>query len=271
MKEIIEQFLIENQIEEAINELTKYSSEAILLLARFKSGKKQYTMGICSFEEWQRVEAGIRMSVLELTESVARKQQQNPGAVTDPGMAPSGVKVFISYNHQDKEQARAVREVLEKNGIAVTIDEADLDAGENIENFITESLKKVDSVVSLVSKNSLQSTWVSTESTMGILLQKVADKKFVPVSLDNAVFDANFYFDAIDAIEIKVKEARANITKALERGISPRPFQDDLNRFEDAKNHLGQIIENLKAVLIVDISGDAFEAGMAKVVERIID
>lgn len=271
MKEIIEQFLAENQTEEAINELTKHSSEAILLLARFKSGKKQYTMGVCSFEEWQRVEAGIRMSVLDLAESVAKKQQQNADAIADAGISSSGIKAFISYNHLDKEQARAVRAALEKNGIAVTIDEADLDAGENIENFINESLKKVNCVVSLVSKNSLQSTWVSTESTMGILLQKATDKKFIPVSLDKAVFDANFYFDSIDAIEIKVKEARANVAKALERGISPRPFQDELNRFEDAKNHLGQIIENLKAVLIVDISGDAFEAGMAKVVERALN
>ena len=63
MKEIIEQLLAENQTEEAINELTKHSSEAILLLARFKSGKKQYTMGVCTFEEWQRVEAGIRIGI----------------------------------------------------------------------------------------------------------------------------------------------------------------------------------------------------------------
>ena len=274
MKDIIEQLIGEGETEAALNELIKVSSgDGFLLLARYNAGKKQHTIGIISTEEWLRIQAGINAGAMDLAGLIDRRQSP---PVPAPGNEPSAVaingpKVFISYNHQDKEQARAVRQFLEQKGVAVTIDEEDLDPGESIEAFINESLKKVDFVISMVSKNSLQSTWVSTESTMSMVLQKTTENTCIPVSLDHALFDANFYFESIDAIDAKVKEARSNISKALERGISPRPFQDDLNRFEDANNHLGQIIDQLKDVMVIDISGDAFDAGMNRVLDRLLD
>jgi hypothetical protein len=269
MKDIIEQLIGEGQTADALNELVKYSSDGILLLARYNSGKKQYNMGIIGFDEWLRIQSGVNASAMDLAETIDRKQQAPVAASFAESQVVNGPKVFISYNHEDKVQVSAIRQYLEKHGIDVT-DESDLEPGGSIELFIRESLKKVDFVVSMVSRNSLQSSWVGVESTMSIVLQKTTEKKFILVSLDDAVFNAGFYFESIDAIDTKVKEARSNITKALDRGISPRPFQDELNRFEDAKNNLGQIIEQLKKVLIIDISGAGFEDGMNRVVKRLI-
>lgn len=270
MKDIIEQLIGEGQTADALNELVKYSSDGILLLARYNSGKKQYNMGIIGFDEWLRIQSGVNAGAMDLAETIDRKQQAPVTASFTESQVVNGPKVFISYNHQDKVQASAIRLYLEKHGIDVTIDESDLEPGGSVELFITESLKKVDFVVSIVSRNSLQSSWVGVESTMSIVLQKTTEKKFIPVSLDDAVFNAGFYFESIDAIDTKVKEARSNITKALDRGISPRPFQDELNRFEDAKNNLGQIMAQLKKVLIINVSGAGFEEGMNRVVKRVI-
>ena len=91
------------------------------------------------------------------------------------------------------------------------LDLDDLAAGRSILEFIQESIKKCDAVVSIVSGKSLQSGWVSQESVASMYAVWMADKKFIPVRLDDMVFDSKFQIMALKTISAKIQELDSDI------------------------------------------------------------
>ncbi|MEQ1744141.1 MAG: TIR domain-containing protein [Saprospiraceae bacterium] len=280
MKEQIQQLISEGRTEEALALLTQHTTDALLLQGRFNAAKKQYNMGLIEFGEWNRVQAQINYAALEMAGNIKTTAQSNTGGSTtaQPSQpvattpaAPSSTqrKAFISYNHGDSEVAQRVKENLSKNGVDVIIDEEDMPAGMSIMEFIQESIKKCDAVVSIVSSKSLQSGWVGQESVASMYAVWLADKKFIPIKLDNVMFDSKFQISALKALIEKIKTTEADIAEIRSLGSSARNLEDDNNRYQDLKNNLDSILQRLKNVLMMDISGDNFEPSMRRVVERI--
>ncbi|MBK9337377.1 MAG: toll/interleukin-1 receptor domain-containing protein [Lewinellaceae bacterium] len=271
MKEQIQQLISEGRTEEALVLLAQQSSDALLLQARYNAGKKQYNMGLIEFSEWGRVQAQINYAALELAESGHKKTTgASPAPVAPPAPPPAGgKKAFISYNHGDAAVARQVKEFLAKNDVDVIIDEEDMPAGMSIMEFIQESIKRCDSVVSIVSAKSLNSGWVGQESVASMYAVWLADKKFIPVKLDNVVFDSKFQIVALKALKEKITTTEADIAEIKSLGSSARNLEDDCNRFYDLLKNLDSILQRLKSVLMVDISEDTFQPGMQKVLKRI--
>ncbi len=276
MKEQIQQLIAEGRTEDALNLLAQNTSDALLLQARYAAGKKQYNMGLVEYGEWQRTQAQINYAALEManslktpTASSSAAPAGNAPAAAAPAAAGQSSKVFISYNHQDAFAMRSVKSYLEENGVKVHVDINDMSAGESIQGFIDEAFRNNNFVVSIISRNSLQSGWVAKELTVAQVLNQF-NKNWIPVSIDESAFSNEFYFEASTNIDRKIADLREQIKKALESDLDIAPFTDELKRLQDLKSSIASTVANLKNVLVIDISNSkVFDSGMAKVISRI--
>lgn len=278
MKEQIQQLIAEGRTEEALALLAQHSSDALLLQARYNNGKKQYNMGLIEFSEWQRTQAQINYAALELSNSVkggpvpvpapANPVQVNPTTAPQPKAAEHSV--FISYNHQDREYADKIYAFLKKEGLDVIIDDIHMVVGDRIKDFILEQIKNNNVVLSLVSKNSLKSGWVGLESDLALYSQLLTDKKFIPVMIDNAVFDGDFYFHVIEEIDSKISDLDQKIEKARKLNIGYNQFETQRKRIVEQRNNLSNLIDHFQNVFVEDISSEnKFIEGMARVIRSI--
>lgn len=87
--------------------------------------------------------------------------------------------VFISYNHEDKDEAGILASALEDQSISVWWD-PNIRFGDNFSKVIEEELDKAKCVVVLWSKTSVKSRWVKDEATEG-----KRQKKLVPVKIED--------------------------------------------------------------------------------------
>ena len=288
MKEQIQQLIAAGQTKDALELLVKMNPDALLLQAQYNNGEKQFNLGLVEFSEWQRIQSRVNFAALEMagkgttpppppppTSTVAPPSNSSSTAVNhkrgeeQSRPRPDKPKAFISYNHGDDKIARRVRDFLEKNEIDVLIDQDDMPAGMSIMEFIQESIKNANAVVSIVSSKSLQSGWVGQESVASMYAVWLADKKFIPVKLDDVAFDIDFQITAQKNILQKIQDMETKIGELRQLGGDSRAFDDDRNRLFELKNNLGQIIQRFRNVLMLDISGSNFEPSMRRVLAAI--
>lgn len=269
MKEQIRVLIAEGKIKEALELLAKTKPDpATQLLSQYHRANNQYHQGLIDYREHSREMTRICQAVVafapEDTPDVA-----SPLSSENSGLSTPGPTVFISYNHADAEMARRVRDFLLQNGVRVILDEDNMPAGKNIMEFIQESVRACDAVVSIVSERSLKSGWVGQESIAAMYAIWLADKKFIPVRLDSVAFDIDFQMAAQEALLQRLQELDDKIARLRALGGDTRAFDDDRDRLFELKNNLGKIIQQLKSVLAPDISGGQFEASMRRVLESI--
>lgn len=280
MREEIQQLIAEGRTEDALALLVKHNSDAVLLQARYNQAKKQQNMGMIDFGEWSRVQSQVNYAALEMAGQVkpgggggsATSTTTPSSNTTNPSNAPtsnSGKRVFISYNHGDSEVARQVCTYLEKTGLDVILDQDDMSAGRSIMEFIQDSIKRADAVVSIVSAKSLASGWVGQESVASMYAVWLADKKFIPVRLDSVAFDIDFQITATETLTQKMKDLNAKIKKLEALDGDARGPREDLARMKELKTNFGKIIQRFTSVLMLDISGSNFEPNMKKVLTAI--
>jgi hypothetical protein len=270
MRDQIQQLISNGETEEALNLLTQYNKDAILLQARYRTTKKQYTFNQISYDEWQMVQSQINFAILEMADELedeSSSPNDSKPTQAEPAKPAPGPGVFISYNHRDKDTASRIKEFLETNGVAVKIDQEDMAVGQNIKEFILDQIKNNHSVLSLVSKNSLRSGWVGLESDLAMYSQLLNDKSFIPVMIDSGLFDGDFYFEIIQEIDAKIKDLDGKIDKARSLNIGYKQFENERSRLHDQRNKLDDIIDYFQNVLVEDISADKFETGMNRVLK----
>lgn len=107
--------------------------------------------------------------------------------------------VFISYSRKDQEQAYAICELLNKNGIQYWIDKEGKYSGSNFKGVIVDQIKKSSVVLFLSSQSSNQSSNVIKEIGISVHYHK----SIIPIKLDTYSYDINIEYDLcnIDYIE----------------------------------------------------------------------
>src|SRR5262245_9079329 len=89
------------------------------------------------------------------------------------------LKIFISYSRQDRAVADAVVSALEGEGFEVTIDRRDLPYGEEWQKELADFIRASDTVIWLISPNSVASKWCNWElGELGRL-----HKRLVPIKI----------------------------------------------------------------------------------------
>jgi len=173
-------------------------------------------------------------------------------------------KVFMSYSHVDKQTVLQIENHLKKYSIEVIRDEAAMDGGQKIDDFIS-TIKNVDCVLAIVSRNSLRSAWVSKEIIT--TLQK-ANKYLLPCYLDESFLDKNFMEGAEEIVDEKIAVIN---TKIVQRG---RGNTDDL--FNERKDwteyihNLPVILDELNRRKCISLQEPDLEKNLPQVVESIL-
>ncbi|MBU6342148.1 MAG: TIR domain-containing protein [Bacteroidetes bacterium] len=261
----IQQLISSGQLEDALKLLAQKTDDALLLLGQYNSGKKNFNLGLIEFADWGRIQSRVSYAALELAKTVY-------GSSSDPSKAGAGkakLQIFISYNHNDRDQAFKVKNWLENRGVDVIIDEEDLAAAQFIMEFIQQSIKSADAVISIVSASSLKSGWVGLESVGAMYAVWLADKKFIPLRLDNVAFDIDFQLEAMENIQQKLQDTDAKIERIKALGGSAEAFEDNRKRMFDLKTNLGAILKRFNSVNMLDISDRNFEQSMAKLAQTL--
>lgn len=173
-------------------------------------------------------------------------------------------RIFISYNHKDKEVVIEIEKKLQSANIEVIRDEMSMVGGQKIDDFIS-IVKNVDCVLSVISENSLKSIWVSKE-----IMRTINDTNtyYLPCYLDESFLDKNFISKTTDLVDGKLDDI---IKKMGERG---RSAIDDLmverNDWMEFSTNLPKILHELSRRKCVSIQADNFQNNIPLIIEDII-
>ncbi|MEN0004729.1 MAG: TIR domain-containing protein, partial [Bacteroidota bacterium] len=159
-------------------------NDLVLLTARFNRNKTSKMQGIITDAahniELNRINYALHDYIENLEMDDASSSAQTQGRATNKR------SVFISYSHSDKFTATRVTEALKAADLEVKIDSTSMHAGEDIRTFIEQSVRDTAVTLSIVSKNSLLSSWVAMESAESFAAERMIDKKFIAGYIDDS-------------------------------------------------------------------------------------
>ena len=134
---------------------------------------------------------GIEVLVSIILEVLTKHLKKTENIFLKPVDTP--ISVFISYSRKNSSIAQKLKLDFEEHGIEVIIDQDDLSAGKNIQKFIEESISATSKTISIVSKDSLHTSWLMSESINSLLVEKTNGKsKFIACYLDENFLDRNY-------------------------------------------------------------------------------
>jgi len=244
-------------------------SELQALSARFQRNEKGRRRGTIHQEDYNLEKNRIVYALIEILKEFFSGNDGNGGR---PLLPPTGKKVFISYNHHDREIAMRLKETLEKNGIEVTIDAKAMKAGADIKEFIEHSIANTDITLSIVSNKSLLSGWVAMETVNTFYYAKFQeDKKFIACYIDNDFFNREFTLKAVEKIDGEIQEIESLMAKYAEQKTDSGDLNAEKTRLFDLRNNLNKIISRLRDSACIDIRGDLFETNLPNIIESIRD
>lgn len=172
--------------------------------------------------------------------------------------------VFISYSHQNMDVAQRVKAFLNSKDIEVFRDEENMPGGQRIVDFINV-IDRVDTVLVLISKDSLLSPWVTKEVLMTL------DKKratLVPCYLDSSFMDKSFVeiagpiVDAqIDSIDERIKQRGRGNTEDLSM---------DRNRWSEYFSNLPRVLLELNARKCISLQPHELDEGLSRMLTDVL-
>lgn len=97
------------------------------------------------------------------------------------------MKIFLSHSHQDQEYADLLANRLSESGHEVWQDRFNLKAGGNLIEKVKLGIKEAQTIIVIVSKNSLQSKWVMHEvSALALGDLSSENRRVIPVLIDSS-------------------------------------------------------------------------------------
>ncbi|WP_185235130.1 toll/interleukin-1 receptor domain-containing protein [Teredinibacter franksiae] len=179
-------------------------------------------------------------------------------------------RVFISYSHRDMDARRFISNNLVAQGVEVDVDEESLEAGEGLSSSLRVLISQSDFTVCLVSKSSLQSTWVMWEIHQALAQDgDVGGSKLLPCFLDDSFQDPN----VIDAIGENIAEEIKRINLLREKAIAENMADDHLSDRRNSlirfQNDLPQLVAKLSAMNVVDLTSANFDSGFRQLYKKI--
>ena len=149
--------------------------------------------------------------------------------------------IYISYSHKSKEFVRRLSSDLRENEFSVWIDEDIISAGEKWSDKITETIEQSDIVLVVLSKDSLTSSFQSSELAYAIASQrKKLNKKVIPLLLDKAA-ELPFFLKDVVYIDFseneKYKERFVLLLQALSKqhSVDNGHFSSDRRKIDAIK------------------------------------
>ncbi len=159
--------------------------------------------------------------------------------------------VFLSHNSKDKPWVRLLAQRLISDGVVVWLDEAELNIGDSLIEKIASGIKEMKFVAAILSKNSIESTWVQKEISLAMskeisgrkvtVLPLLIEKCDLPASLSDKLYAdftnpdnyENEYFKLLRALGVtanpKMEKTNKSVPKALtNKELRPKFESNDL-------------------------------------------
>lgn len=147
------------------------------------------------------------------------------------------MKVWISYSQRDKLFVERLRSDLERQGIQAVIGNDVVSPGDSWVERISESLKKIDTFLIVLSKESAESKWMTYEIAYAVSAKKSGDTKHViPIIVDRNVQLPPFLYD-IRYLDFSDEEKYHENLSALLKSITTLPSQGLQKESEELKLH----------------------------------
>lgn len=128
--------------------------------------------------------------------------------------------IFLSHSHENKSFARKLGSDLRKHGHIVWIDEAEILVGDSLIEKIRNGLDKVDYVVAILSKASVESEWVKRELDIA-MNREIHEKRVVvlPILLEDMELPG--FLKGKMYADFRLEENYATSLSLLLRGLGP--------------------------------------------------
>jgi len=96
-------------------------------------------------------------------------------------------KIFISYNHRDRQFVHRLDGDLRSRSLVVFLDERDIEVGQSITQRVSEEIEASSHLAVVLSTNSINSRWVQREVNSALMIQLSNDKDItiLPLILDD--------------------------------------------------------------------------------------
>jgi hypothetical protein len=178
-------------------------------------------------------------------------------------------KVFISYNHGDRDWAERIKGWLEQQGVDIRIDWETIEVGEFIQDFIDRSFRDTDFLLSIISRKSLRSGWVGFESVEGLFAERLLGTKILPIAIDDAFTQS----DIVDTIAAEIDEQLDAIhqkkSQRQQKNLGTEELDDERERLMHLRSSISRIIRRLRKTLTLPLRDTDFENGMQQLLNRI--
>lgn len=269
MGELAQVFPLLNKLAE---EKPQLQNEWILLSGRYHRNEKDFAMGIMARDQYDMATNRITHAVNQILDKHFSQSSDIPlseAPVASPRKT-SKKDVFISYSHKNTAIAKKVKDRLEKEGIQVQIDEYEMHPGIDVYEYIKSAVQNSNYTLSIISADSLLSTWVTVETLGTFQNEHVYDHpRFIPCYIDKSFMDRDFTLKSVKQIDEEIEALDKIIIEQSALKIDTQNLNEDKTRLYDLRNNIGAIIGRLKRTKCMNISEDYFEENMRKVVERI--
>jgi hypothetical protein len=96
--------------------------------------------------------------------------------------------VFLSYNSEDRDEARSLHDDLARRGVRSWIDEAELKPGDRVSEVLDQALQRAPSIAILIGRNGL-GPWQRDELEIALAQERRRGARIIPVLLPSAPAD----------------------------------------------------------------------------------
>lgn len=178
--------------------------------------------------------------------------------------------VFISYHHSEIELANRIRETLMANDVNVVIDVVNVKPGEHFDDFIANGIRETDVTLSIISSESLLSSWVVIETMLSFYQTERKDgKKYIAVYTDEKFRDSAFRKKATRKIDKKIAEIDKILRQHAELKIDTVDLDGEKTRLYKLRKNLGEVLERLRHSLALDVRQEKYEKSLSLIVKEI--
>lgn len=142
--------------------------------------------------------------------------------------------IFISYAYADNERAKKLIDGLRERGYEIWIGDENVQIGDDIVSELRKNINEADAFISLISDNSVNSSWMQAELSEAIT-KKQLDSEFsiLPVLLDDCNIPESIsnitHADARESVDTAV-EAISDVIDETTKGYQPKDVRVQMSQ-----------------------------------------
>lgn len=98
-----------------------------------------------------------------------------------PGIEPDQLRIFLSGSFKDQDSLSHIAEFLRENGYSPWLADKEITLGEVLTQKISTAIERADCMITVFSKNSIQSKWVEHETTSAMVRELEGKMFIIPI------------------------------------------------------------------------------------------